>query len=608
MQSPNPLSLLSPGQKPREGQLRVLKQIMRGSTSINVKLPTGYGKTFTAAWAYSFLKQQGKVNRLLLVFPSISQLNQFKEDGEAVLAAAGVTGEINITDVSFYGKEAILRHRKNESQVFVITVQALCNSRGMINCKELMETGCWMICIDEYHHYGLEKSWGLSVLNLPRSFLLAMSATPTRPGEDSAFGRPDISVSYREAAKEGAVKELRGHSYAYKIDTLTPDGDIQSYTTSDLIKELGTSDPNRMEKVSIERKMRWSPKYVSPLVAIPIERMLADRCATGHRLQVLVNAMCVSHAKMVKQQIADMFPNLEVDWIGTGDYGRPAEENEIVLRKFCPPKDKDGNRPQPTIDVLVHVGMAGEGLDSINVSEVVHLNSAKMCNKRLQENGRAARVIKGVDGLEGHINFDSSSDFSEYVGDAIMDAMDDNPPNRNTDDDPPGDPNEPRELPEEPVILKLNLELLYIDSGTPGVRRMLQTMCDSNIFNVRYNYEDLISKPDHPAWQTVIEMERTRLAAQAKPIEKEAEIKQVQEQVDNATGALAIRAVRLTTREGVSFDRSLIGDMKRRINTQKKKACGKMVNSLEVAKAHYRWVKRLEQEIIHVGAPEWLLS
>jgi len=174
-------------------------------------------------------------------------------------------------------------------------------------------------------------------------------------------------------------------------------------------------------KTIIERKMRWSPKYVSPLVSIPIERMLRDRIATGYKLQAIIGAMCVSHARLVCEQVKAIFPELSIDWVGTGDNGRSDEENKKVLEIFCPKKDEEGRR-RPGLDILVHVGMAGEGLDSIYVSEVVHLNRASINNSNNQENSRAARYL---DGVMGNINFDSCSEYAvkEYVGDAIMDAL-----------------------------------------------------------------------------------------------------------------------------------------------------------------------------------------
>ena len=137
----------------------------------------------------------------------------------------------------------------------------------------------------------------------------------------------------------------------------------------------------------------------SALVDTPITRMLRERLATGHRLQALIGAFCCSHAQLVCEQVQAMFPELKVDWVGTGSNGRSDGENRAVLNKFCPPK-KDGKRdPQDIkLDVLVHVGMAGEGLDTVYVSEVIHLNPA---NKQQQRPGErsGSKVFARCNGI-----------------------------------------------------------------------------------------------------------------------------------------------------------------------------------------------------------------
>lgn len=81
-----------------------------------------------------------------------------------------------------------------------------------------------------------------------------------------------------------------------------------------------------------------------------------------------------------------MFPELSVEWVGTGSNGRSDKDNRDILRRFCPPK-VDGKRRKQDIDldVLVHVGMAGEGLDTVFVSEVIHLNPANRNNSNDQK-------------------------------------------------------------------------------------------------------------------------------------------------------------------------------------------------------------------------------
>lgn len=609
---------------PRSGQAKVFNQVLSGS-SLNVQLPTGYGKTFTAVGAYSILKKNNRANRLLFIFPTDAQLEQFYKDGHNDLRDADVDGPHRVIDIRFYGANAIKKHRKNEAQVFAITVQSLIQSRGADNVIGLMEQGQWMVVVDEYHHYGLEKSWGMSVTNLPYSYLLAMSATPQRPGDDGAFGKPDVAISYSDAAKDGCVKRLKGHSYLYRIDAVLENGEIYSMTTDDLIQEAGGDSPALIEAHRINRKMRWSPKYVSPLVTIPIERMLQQRIDTGYRLQALVGAMCVSHAEMVCKQVQTLFPELSVDWVGTGDDGRTPAVNKEVLERFCPPKDEAGERNH-TLDVLVHVGMAGEGLDAMNISEVSHLNAATKNNSNDQENGRAGRYLPPLKGHEviGHINFDSTSDYRAFTGFAIMDAMDgsearpwecgecghENSPSATACEacDHPREGTsgngEVPELPDEPTIQIWHMELESIDSGDPGVLRMAKIMKEDGY---SLDWGSMESDPEHGGWDDVKRKFYMFRKMEAQEMDERSQIMQWKDSVNAAARVVTGRVVELTNKSGVRSPNTLAGDIKKRINRMKKNRCGAITEDIDVCRKHYTWLKELETQLMETKVvPEWL--
>jgi hypothetical protein len=434
-----------------------------------------------------------------------------------------------------------------------------------------------------------------------------MSATPERADGDSAFGAPHVKVSYRDAEREGAVKRLECHAYHYRIDMLEPDGTIRSFTTDELIQEAGSDSPEVIERWSIERKMRWSPKYVSGLVRTPIERMVQKRTTTGRVLQVLVGAMCVSHAELVCDQIRSWFPELRVDWVGTGPNGRTKQENDAVLEKFCPQKNSDGDR-RPSLDVLVHVGMAGEGLDSIYVIEVVHLNRASKNNSNDQENGRAARRLLAADGssITGCINVDSASEYARFVGPAIMDAMDGNEPS--IEDEEPSEPGDPRDLPplpEQPAIAIYNMELEFIDSGEPGVQRMAAVLAEKVGGFTRADLDP--ASPSHDALidgaiRVYLEMRRRDAEAE----NSKSVVMQWNDQVNNALGTVTARAIRLIVRNGERPERSLAGDLRKRINTRKKISLGSLTRDVEVCKLHWRWLQNLDRELIDRGLPSWL--
>ena len=589
------------GQNPRDGQRRVFDKVAEpGLKELNIKLPTGYGKTFTAAGAYAIRQKHFGLNRLLYITPTIAQHEAFCADGHHDLELAGVTGPSVVTDIGFYGIGALKRHRKNSHQIFATTIQGACASAG--DLSNLLETGRWMVVVDEYHHYGVEKTWGRRVRALSNEFLLAMSATPYRPNEDSAFGIPSIEINYRDAVVEGAVKELSGHSYIYKIDAILANGEIESMTTTELAEMAGSVKPEDIEKFRIERKMRWSPKYVSPLVSIPVERMLSERITSGYKLQAIVGAMCVSHAELVCEQLKAMFPELAIDWVGTGTNGRDKEMNQILLSRFCPPKERTSQgarRGDPTLDILVHVGMAGEGLDTCNVSEIIHLNPANINNSNNQENGRASRKLGGV---IGHINYDSTSGYSAYVGKQIMDAMDFQPP-KPEDGDPKG--GEPKPLPEEPNIRIWDMELIRIDSGSPEVLRFAEAAREAG--HTTKTLSEMISSPDQAEFNSLVELFRQMRSQEAEVHNERAKIEQWRENVKGALTVVSGRVIKAMQRNGQRIDKSLAGDIKRRINGHKKSVLGEVTNDVDMLKKHYQWLQNLEATIIESGVlPSWL--
>ena len=586
-------------QQPRRGQRAALEALEEHDRRLNVKLPTGYGKTYLALASYSILKSMGEVNRLLVVFPSDAQLIQFEQSTPNSFKKYAIDGPKAVCDIRFFGANAISKHQKNECQIYAITVQALLGSRGMDNTSLLLAKGRWMIVVDEYHHYGIDKPFGKAVNALNHEFLLCMSATPHRPGDDSAFGLPDVSVGYREAVKENAVKALCGHAYHYKVDAVGESGEVVSFTTEQLIAEAGGDSPENIKKLIIDKKLRWSPKYISPLITNPIDRMLSERIRTGHKLQAIVGAMCVSHAELVCEQVSATYPSLTVDWVGTGDDGKTNEQNARVLSAFAPTDGSD-----PSLDVLVHVGMAGEGLDTVRVSEVIHLNAAGHNNTNNQENGRAARYLPGV---TGHINFDACSGFSVkgYVGNAIMDAMDNEPPGeQGTDPTQIEGGTAWIDLPEEPLIRLIDVECTSIDSGDETVK-MMATWMTGNVSG--FTKSDL-DDPQSEVWCKAMEGVRMMRAIEAEQMNEKSTIKQWKDSVDNALSVVAGNVIKMAKANGLRVEKSFYGDVKKRINGRKKREVGAIEVDVEVYRKHYEWLKRFETQLKATKVmPEWLL-
>lgn len=570
-----------------------------------MKLPTGYGKTITACGSYSILKHHGQVNRALFIFPTVAQLQQFIDDGPVDFYMAGMPNPLPVINVGYFGPQAIKKHRTNQNEIFAITIQSLINGKGGY-VADLMQTGKWLVVVDEYHHYGCDAAWGVKVKSLPCQHLLAMSATPFRKKNDGAFGDPDIEVDYRKAVEEKAVKPLSGHSYIYRVSTIDEDGQVSYYTTDQLATMAGGDSPEAIEAMMINKRMRWSPKYISPLVTKPIERMLRDRIATGYQLQVLASAMTVSHAKMICEQIGDLYPELSVDWVGTKPDGRDDEENRKILKRFCPAKDEEGRR-NPDLDVLVHVALAGEGLDSRNVSEVVFLHNAAITNTNQQVIGRGARYLEGV---TCNVNFDSTSEYAEkrYIGRRMEEGMDDIeiPPGEEAVEEEAKEKSDDYEpLPDEPFVHIWDMELQYIDSGDPEVQRMAKALgevcadVDSTV---------LLADLSHPGWKTVEDIYKNMRLKEAERFNEQSKTEQWRESVKHAVSRVTGLFIRTMYggRDGV--DKREIGRVKAAINSQKLKDLKVPVSAdIEACKKHYEWLRKIERIVLNTKrVPAWV--
>lgn len=596
----------------RAGQRKTVSLFGPSKTKVVTQLPTGYGKTRTAACSYLKAKASVGVNRVLYIAPKAGQVKQAAEDfPKAIQDAVGgkpmshVVGENPIT--------ALKAHRNQAAEIFITTVQALVSSERTMMCiREMMQTGRWMVIIDEHHHYGDadDSVWTQKVLSLPSNAILAMSATPMRSDGSSPIGEPDVIVPYRDALEEGCVKELNLHVYEYRVDAITINGDIVPFTTGELFREAGSMDPADIDKFMASRQMKWSPKYISPLVLHPLERINDLFINKGIKAQMLVQAISCSHAKMVCEQIRAIIPKaVSVDWCGTGPNGRSQEENDDVIARFCPPKDSVTDKRNWSLDILVNVGIASEGLDTNDVCEIVFLTSPTVNNTTKQTIGRGARLHQRAAKTDQPlctVNVDSSSDLAAFIGKKIMHVFDvDGPTEIPDEEDGDGSGSSVKEyepLPDDlPQVGVLDVTLVDIrkDPMFQGVLALTEERMRVSPLSDEDKQKWLANEVE----RQVREFMRTRDERfNATAIEA-----QTREKVDAAVRKVAGMLVRRASDAGLMVEKSAIGDLIRRINSQKKMALGPIdaadVSDLE---RHWRWIKQIETQILNKETPSWL--
>lgn len=554
---------------PRKGQQDLIKYLpgIKTGDVLSVQWPTGYGKSIGFALAWKHCHHAGIANRFLLVVANDTQRQQVINDfaGDCELVEAPCPGGIWSFDRS---AGDILTAKRGNVLVFVSTVQQLeaSMSRGGVNTlKDILQIAGtkWMIGFDEYHHYGEDMPWGdaAKLAMKEASFSLAMSATPYRRGASTIFPEPTLVVTYSDAVRAESVKPIVCHSYEYAVAVIQDGEEVANYTTSELAR-MADGDLDRWE----ERKgIRYSPQYLHPLIMHPLRSLRESRAVTGKRLQMLVRAMSCRHAKLVCEQIKVFAEGLTVDWVGTN--GRSDKENRDVLSRFCPPKGRDGKRPEPTLDVMVQVAMAGEGFDSVNVSEIVDLFpvSTKALSGRATQDkqfyGRGARVVKGCPNLRLRVNVPSDHPLHAWAGKELSAWMDSTGDEKEV---------EPRELPDaEPrqvdlfefpdLSLKREIELITVITD----KAMFEAFADECCKRRGYDKE-----------RDRQEIESLFLFAANSVAEKQndqARMFQTREYIDAIVGRIATVKAKQTQ----EMSGAVVGRFKKEVNSYVKKMFGK---------------------------------
>ena len=595
----------------RAGQAEVVSHFAANWDTV-CQLPTGYGKTLTGAACYKAARNQHKADRLLWIVPRRAQADQAAEsipdDMQRILGVHDLLcdpkGRARSFNFSATPPQAYKAHRTGQCEIFVATVQSLMAKDTIGLLREMMQAGRWMIVIDEHHHYGdIDTSrWVQEIHSLPSVCRLAMSATPDRSDGSSYFRKPDIKVTYTDAIRQNAVKRLHLNVYDYLLD-VTIGGEVHQFTCDELFDVLGLKNPTP-EQIEIkqgERKMRWNPKYISPLVEYPIYRM-ASRRAEGVKDQMIVQAMSCSHAQMLCDQIRSIAPEgVCVDWVGTGPNGRTPEQNEKVLEQFCPAKDKNGKRNW-TLDILVNVGIAGEGLDTVDVCEVVFCTRPNINPSTLQTIGRAARIMRNVkEQPVAHISVDRVSDLREYVGFDIRRVFDDDTSEADESETREASEreNEYKPLPDEPNVWVENVELVDIHQSPEFIMLKAAVEKEPKFSN------SFASEEEKTAW--LIAQYKQIKQAEAQKMNASATIAQLREQIAAATSKLTGLVMRRSSGP-LRHDKTLPGDIMKKINTRRKIECGSDVKRADISQleAHWQFMRRLETTLLRGDIPTWL--
>lgn len=585
----------------RRGQLLALEVALH-KFLVKAKLPTGYGKTLLASAIHALRYFRGEGDYLLFLVPRAAQATQAAESIPEELARFLIsTKAIEITDSPIRALDAFYN---GGCHVFVATIQgAVCSANTINTIEEMMSKGRWHVVLDESHHFagGEDASqWtnAMKWITDRATAVTVMSATPVRILGETYFNNPDVNITYRHAVDEvdsrgmPAVKPLHLESYHYDIEM----EDGSKWTTETLVEAAG--GVTRVDSFMERQNYRIRSDYISPLIERPIDR-LRELSTLGIRGQILVQTISCKIAQMTCEMIRSLYPGIQVDWVGTGEHGR--KDNEAVLKRFCPKKDPITGRRNWTLQVLVNVGIAGEGLDTTDVTEVVFLTPAGISLQTFQTIGRGARTMGGVIiQPTTYISVDSGAGIAGHMGQLIMDLIDNyelkapgpdvGPPTT------PGPSTVPIDLPDS-QIKRMTLEDVrkgekWNQAYEGATERLLGTgapLTDENLVHIATQGAD---------------------AALQKHLDSHNNITDEAHRLENDIEFFRKRVTNIAIEKWPSERyKGLNGHIKNGLNIQAKRMFSSAQDaSLDILRKHSSWLRQTFNALITDGVPNWLIE
>lgn len=338
-------------------------------------LPGGYGKTKAALASYAKARSMGTVNRLLIVAPSREQKTAWM-NCEKDLAALGIDalsvnydlpngskGKSYTSDVASHW--AVIRHRKNQCEIFVATVQGLLGA-GIIQSNILMENCKWMVIAEECHHLAVESRWGNIVGSLQCEILIGLSASPFRSKGEHLFSHTisdesrTVNCSHVDALMEGAVRPLKIRRGKFQVEFMDQSsGQKHSFRLSELSEYLNTNNL-QLSEFEAKQNLRVLDQFVRPLFLEALDCLDELNSINPRQHQMIVHAPSVLTAKTYCSWInllADTSMGQAAKWVGSGAEQNDEQNDEIIA-------DFKANK----FPILVQVQMFGEGSDNVRAS------------------------------------------------------------------------------------------------------------------------------------------------------------------------------------------------------------------------------------------------
>lgn len=387
----------------RECQTGAYESILRHFSVIDaekhvlVQLPTGTGKSALIAVMPFNLAQK----KVLVLTPNLTLAKQLESDLE----------HVNQPETSTYKKRAIFSDSElDDLEIYALRLEDSVNFGDIAdhqiiiaNYQQLSDIEKWfkgrqdmidLVIIDEAHHQNAD-TYQQIIKFFTDAKIVGLTATPFRSDGKKVDGRNIYTYHFRDAIKNGYIRNIKVSNVTpQEIELSFSDDKNQTYKLEDIVK--------MKEEAWFRRGIALSQDCCDSIARKAYEKLgqlKKDYPNSSH--QIIAASMSIRHAReFVKPAFEKL--GLKVGLVSS----EHSTTNDETIAKLQHGK----------IDVIINVGMLGEGFDHNKLGVAAIFRPFATLNPYIQFVGR---VIRANDDCKhcyvvSHLGLNQSRRFDEF--------------------------------------------------------------------------------------------------------------------------------------------------------------------------------------------------
>lgn len=385
----------------KEAYEAILKHFSKENAEkhILVQLPTGAGKSALIVTIPFNLSKK----RVLVLIPSVELSKQLNADfdiydnpNDNAYNKFGIISQKDLRDIELYPlrlESAVNSSDVDEHQIIIANYHQLADIEKFFKGRE---NAVDVIIIDEAHHQKA-KTYQEIIKFFSEAKIIGLTGTPFRSDGQKVDGKNIYTYHFYEAINDKIIRNIKISNISPKeIELSFTDDKGKIYSFEDIIK--------LKEDAWFRRGIAMSEdccNSIAKKAKDKLDDLKKNYPKTSH--QIIASAISIRHAR---EFVKPAFIRLGLKVGMVSSHKEDKQNNEDTLNKL----------KQGKLDVIVHVGMLGEGFDHNKLGVAAIFRPYKSLNPYIQFIGRVIRKNESTKycWVVSHLGLNQSRRFDEF--------------------------------------------------------------------------------------------------------------------------------------------------------------------------------------------------